>query len=241
MSEKRLDGAVALVTGGGSGIGAAVAESLAKRGAQLVLAGRREDRLHAITNSLQPSGVALPVDVTAPGAPGQIVDEIIGRFGRLDVVVHAAGIFEKRPITETDEAFWHRTLDVNLSAVVALTRSAWGRLAESAGQIVLISSVAALQGFAENTAYAASKGGLNAIGEVLREEGRAEGIRVLTICPAQTDTELWDGSAPPDVRSRMMQASGVGDVVASLIASDRSIDFAPVILRPPSNPWVTDG
>ncbi|NCG25172.1 MAG: SDR family NAD(P)-dependent oxidoreductase [Actinobacteria bacterium] len=240
MSGLPLHGQVAAITGGGTGVGAAAAASLARRGARLVITGRREDRLRSVADALETEVEVLAADITGPETSALVVDRAIEQFGRLDIVVHAAGIFEKRPIEETDDAFWHRTLDVNLSAVVALTRAAWPALRRSAGQVVLISSVAAVQGFSDNTAYAASKGGMNAIGEVFREEGRADGIRILTICPAQIDTELWDGKAPDSVRGRMMRSSGVGEVVASLTASDRSIDFAPVTIRPPSNPWLAD-
>ncbi len=240
MNRVPLNESVVVITGGGSGVGAAIAAALATRGARLLIVGRREDRLRAVAADLGVEVVVLSADVTAPETPALIVAEAMERFGRLDVVVHAAGVFEKRSIEQTDDAHWHRVLDVNLSAVVALTRTAWEPLARSGGQVVLISSVAALQGFPQNTAYAASKGAMNSIGEVLREEGRDEGIRILTICPAQIDTELWDGKAPDPVRGAMMRASGVGEVVASLVASDRSIDFAPVTIRPPSNPWLED-
>jgi len=183
-------------------------------------------------------GASVVADITADGAPDLLVTRTIERFGGLDIVVHAAGVFEKRPIEDTDAGFWHRVIDVNLSAVVALTRAAWPHLRQAAGQVVLISSAAASRGFPDNTAYAASKGGMNAVAEVLRVEGRTHGIRVITICPAQTDTELWDGKAPDDVRTRMMRVAGVGEFVAGLVASDRSIDFGPISIQPPSDPWV---
>ena len=129
-------------------------------------------------------------------------------------------------------------LDINLSAVMALTRAGWEALCQSKGQIVLVSSIAAVQPFEGNAAYAASKGGLNALGEVLRLEGRDPGIRVITVCPAQIDTELWDGKAPASVRARMMPSAGVGELVADLIATDRRIDIEPIIIRPIQDPWV---
>ena len=102
---------------------------------------------------------------------------------------------------------------------------------------MLISSIAAVQAFEGNAAYAASKGGLNALGEVLRLEGRDRGIRVITVCPAQIDTELWEGKAPDQVRARMMPAAGVGELVADLIGTDRRIDIGPVVIRPVHDPW----
>ncbi len=237
MNKASLHGQVALITGGGSGVGAAMARSLAARGAEIVLTGRREDRLRAVGDDITTATEIIGADISAPGTPERVVRRTIERFGRLDVLVHAAGQFEKRSIEDTDDDFWHHILEVNLRSVVSVTRVAWTHLRESRGQVVLVSSAAALRGFPENTAYAASKGGMNAVGEVLREEARPHGIRILTICPAQIDTELWDGKAPDSVRTQMMRSDGVGELLAELVASDRSIDFGPVSIQPPTNPW----
>ena len=153
------------------------------------------------------------------------------------MIVHSAGVFEKAPAPEVTPHHWQQVMDINLSAVMALTSAGWEALAASGGQIVLISSIAAVQAFEGNAAYAASKGGLNALGEVLRLEGRGQGIRVITVCPAQTDTELWTAKAPDRVRARMMPADGVGELVASLMGTDRRIDIGPVVIRPVRDPW----
>ena len=181
--------------------------------------------------------MALAADLTEPGAPDRVAERALEAFGRIDVLVHAAGVFEKQPAGAVDDEHWRRVLDVNLTAAMALTRACWEPLASSGGQVVLISSIAAVQPFEGNAAYAASKAGMNAYGEVLRLEGRDSGIRVITLCPAQTDTELWDGKAPEAVRARMMPAAAVGGLVASLVALDRRIDIAPVAIRPVRDPW----
>ncbi|MDH3754379.1 MAG: SDR family oxidoreductase [Acidimicrobiia bacterium] len=239
MTTDELAGQIAIVTGGGSGIGAATAEALARRGVHCVLVGRREDRLVAVEQRLATPASHLAADLTDDDAPARIVERARTTHGRLDMIVHAAGVFDRRPLGETDTDFWQPILDLNLTATMALTRESWADLGESQGQVVLVSSAAALRGFPDNAAYAASKGGMNALGEVLREEGRALGIRVLTVCPAQTDTELWDDQAPDEVRARMMSAPGVGRLIAALVASDRSIDFAPIAISPPIDPWTS--
>ena len=228
---------VAIVTGGGSGIGLACAAALSARGLRCVLVGRREDRLRDTASGLASPATVLAADLAEPGEPERVVAETLRLHGRIDVMVHSAGVFEKAPASEVTQDHWQRVLDVNLSAVMALTRAGWEALSDSSGQVVLISSIAAVQPFEGNAAYAASKGGLNALGEVLRLEGRQHGIRVITLCPAQIDTELWDGKAPEDVRARMMPAAGVGDLVASLLHTDRRIDIAPVVIRPVQDPW----
>ena len=225
------------MTGGGSGIGWACAAALSARGARCVLVGRREDRLRAAAEELGPTVTTSAADLTEAGEPERVITETLAAHGRLDLLVHSAGVFEKAAVPEVTSGHWQRVLDVNLGAVMALTRAAWEALAAAGGQIVLISSIAAVQAFEGNAAYAASKGGLNALGEVLRLEGRDCGIRVITLCPAQIDTELWDGKAPESVRARMMPAAGVGELVADLISADRRIDIGPVVIRPPHDPW----
>ena len=202
-----------------------------------MLVGRRHDRLDAAVSALALPAAAVAADLTEPGAPERVVEETLAACGRIDVVVHSAGVFDKAATPDVTADHWQRVLDINLGAVMALTRAAWAPLAASGGQVVLVSSIAAVQAFEGNAAYAASKGGLNALGEVLRLEGRDSGIRVITVCPAQIDTELWDGKAPESVRARMMPAAGVGELVADLVGSDRRIDIGPVVIRPPHDPW----
>ncbi len=229
---------VAVVTGAGSGIGLACAGALAARGARCVLVGRRRERLEAAAAGLDGPATVLPADLAEPGEAERVVAETLGSHGRLDVIVHSAGVFEKAAVPEATAAHWQRVMDINLGTVMALTRAGWEALSDSGGQIVLVSSIAAVQAFEGNAAYAASKGGLNALGEVLRLEGRDRGIRVITLCPAQIDTELWDGKAPASVRERMMPVEGVGELVADLVGTDRRIDIGPVVIRPVADPWV---
>ena len=231
------DAPVAVVTGGGSGIGLACAAALSARGTVCVLVGRREDRLQAAAESLDSPAAAVAADLTLPGEPERVVAETVAAHGRLDVIVHSAGTFEKAAAAEVTADHWQHVMDINLGAVMALTRAGWEPLAATGGQIVLISSIAAVQAFEGNAAYAASKGGINALGEVLRLEGRDRGIRVITLCPAQIDTELWDQKAPDRVRERMMPAAGVGELVADLVGTDRRIDIGPVVVRPVHDPW----
>lgn len=236
-SPRRHDDPVAIITGGGSGIGRASAVSLAGNGYRCVLVGRREDPLAQTSASLPTPGSHIALDITDPGAAETVVARALDQHGRIDLVVHAAGVFEKRDVGETDTEFWADVLDLNLGAVMELTRGAWSALCEAGGQVVLVSSIAAVQGFPGNAAYAASKGGMNALGEVLRLEGRDHGVRVLTVCPGQTDTDIWDGKAPSAVRARMMDPASVGGLIAALVALDRAIDIEPVVIRPQLDPW----
>jgi len=228
---------VALITGGGTGIGLAIADDLARRGVRCALVGRRRHVLDEAVERLVTPGLAIAADVADAEAPESIVAAAHARLGSIDIVVHAAGVFDKSAVVDTSPELWDSTLALNLTAVMRLTQRAWPDLVSNSGQIVMISSIAAQQAFEGNAAYAASKGGLNSLAEVIALEGRDLGIRVITLLPAQTATPLWDGKAPAEVLARMLPPEGVGALTGNLLASDRAIDFSPIVVRPRRDPW----
>jgi NAD(P)-dependent dehydrogenase (short-subunit alcohol dehydrogenase family) len=234
-----LEGQVAVITGGGSGIGRAIAVSLAAGGVHCALVGRRAETLDSALSALVTPGTGIVADITDHATHSRILDEPRNTFGPVNILVHAAGRFENRPIEDTTDELWDDILAVNLTAVMALTRTAWPTLRSTSGQIVLISSMSTVQPFEGDAAYAASKAGMDALGQVLALEGNEHGIRVLTINPAQTDTDLWDGKAPREARARMMTASAIGELTAALVATDRGIEFSPIRIRPTQDPWNT--
>jgi len=235
--EEHLDGQVAIVTGAGSGIGRAVTQELDRLGATCVLAGRRKSALEETAAMLSAPATVVPGDLTDRGVVDAVVEAALDKYGRIDLVVHSAGVFEQRDVPDLDREFWSGVIDINLTAVMELSRKAWSALIESSGQMVLISSIAADQAFPGDAAYAASKAGLKAFGEVMAVEANPHGIRIITLCPGQVDTPLWDGKAPDEVRERMMRPAAVAHLIASFIVSDRGVAILPVVIRPPVNPW----
>lgn len=240
MTAHNLQGHVAIITGGGSGIGRAIAASLAAGGVRCALVGRRAERLDSALSVLATPGIALVADITDHRTHTRILGETEHAFGPATILVHAAGIFENQPIEETTDELWDDILAINLTAVMSLTRTAWPTLKSTSGQIVLISSIATTMQFEGDAAYAASKAGVDALGQVLALEGNKYGIRVITLNPAQTDTDLWDGKASAEVRSRMMTAGAIGDLTGALVATDRGIEFSPIRIRPTQDPWKTE-
>jgi len=233
-------GQTALITGAGSGIGAAVAQALAAQGARLILAGRRHEALEAVAAALPPASqpVTLPTDVSDAAQVERLMAAAIAAAGRVDILINAAGLFHMAPLLDTSLELFDQTLATNLRGTFLCCQALWPHLVRAGGgQIVNVASVASVEAYAGNAAYAASKSGLVGLSGVLALEGRPHNIRVLVVCPAATDTAVWDGQAPSAVRDRMMPAAAVADLIAYLLASPRTLAYDPIVLRNFHNPW----
>jgi NAD(P)-dependent dehydrogenase (short-subunit alcohol dehydrogenase family) len=178
-----IDGAVTLVTGAGSGLGAAMARELAGAGARVIGADVRLDRAEVTGEGLaQDSYEALALDLRDLPAIPKAVGAIVDRYGRLDVVINNAGVDRTAPFEEFSFDEWETIVDVNLVAPAAVMHAAWPTLQrQGAGAIVNIASTAATRAWSEASAYHASKWGLLGLSRALHVEGRAHGIRVSTV------------------------------------------------------------
>lgn len=227
---------VVLVTGGGSGIGAAIAESLSSEGASVVLTGRRAFALEEVAHRMTGPVHCVTGDVRDPASGRALVDAAVTRFGKLDILVNSAGIFKITPFPETNLEFWDDVLDTNLRGAYVMCHAAWPHLQASQGQIVNVSSVAGTRGFAGSSAYCASKHGLNGLSEVLAIEGRPHGIRVFAVCPGAVETAIWSAE-DADIRAKMMHSEDVASLVRWLVTSPRHVGIGPVVIDNFINPW----
>lgn len=179
-----FDGAVAIVTGGASGIGQAVAVLLAERGARVAVLDREvADVPH----------FAVEADVTDARQVGIAVDAVVAHFGGLDIVINNAGIGAAGDVSANDDAEWHRVLDVNVVGIARVTRAALPHLRGSArAAVVNTSSVVATVGVPNRALYSASKGAVSALTLAMAADHVREGIRVNAVTPGTADTP-WVG------------------------------------------------
>jgi len=182
-----LDGNVAVVTGGGKGIGAAVARRLLEAGSRVVVAGRDRAALEAIAGA-----VPAVCDVTRPADVARLYDETHALVGPATILVNNAGVARSAKLADTDEEMWREALEVNLSGAYRVTRAFLGDLvaAGKRGWILNIASVAAKIGFPYTTAYCASKHGLLGFTRALALELAGRGPTVNCVCPGWVDTEM---------------------------------------------------
>ncbi|HSL10858.1 MAG TPA: glucose 1-dehydrogenase [Actinomycetota bacterium] len=187
----RFGGKVAIVTGGGSGIGAATARRLADEGAAVALVGRREDRLRAAADPI--GGLAVPADVADPASADAVVERTVEHLGGIDVVVVNAGVGFGGSVADVTDDHWRTTLDVNLTAAMRLVRAAVPSLAERPGAaIVLVSSVSGVVAAPSSAAYVASKAGLIALASSMAVDLAPRGIRANAVVPGWIRTEMGD-------------------------------------------------
>ena len=180
-----LDGAVALITGGGTGIGRGAALVLAEHGADVVLAGRRPEPLESTAAEIRALGrraLAVPTDVTTPEACQELVDRAVAEMGRIDVLVNNAGGAETKSIMKWTEQDWDQTLALNLGSVWNLSRSAARPMIEQGkGAIVNISSGASLLAMPQAAVYGAAKAAVNNLTGSMAAAWTRKGVRVNAI------------------------------------------------------------
>ncbi len=211
-----LQGQHAVVTGGGSGIGLAIASVLQKHGARVTLMGRGEQRLAAAAEKL---GVQFAVaDVTQANEVRQAFGLAVERQGPVSILVNNAGAAEARPFHKMDEDFWQFMLNVNLTGVYLCTRAVIeSMLAARQGRIINIASTSAQRGYPYVSAYCAAKHGVIGLTRSLALEFARKGITVNAVCPGYTDTDIVASSVENIVKATGRSAE---DALAELVRSN---------------------
>lgn len=205
-----LAGKVALVTGATRGIGRAVAEELARRGARLVLTGRSAEGLARVAG-LGPEVEVVSLDLTAPDAAETAVTTALNRWGRLDVLVNNAGVLFQGTAADCTDEDWDRTFALNVTALFRLSRAAVRVMRpQGGGTIVNVASDWALVGARGALAYAVSKGAVAQITRSMALDHAREGIRVNAVCPGDTDTDMLAGEHSGEPREHALARLGAG-------------------------------
>jgi NADP-dependent 3-hydroxy acid dehydrogenase YdfG len=246
----RLDGTVALVTGASSGIGAAAAVSLAAQGAAVALAARRKDRLESLAASIRDQGgtaLVLESDVTDELQAADVVERTVAELGRLDTLVNNAGVMLLGPAVGAPLTEWQRMVQLNVLGLLYCAHAALPHLLSAAengprqvADMVNISSVAGRVARNGSGVYNATKHGVGAFSEALRQEVTRRHVRVSLVEPGATSTELGSHNRPEiqeGMRQRFanmqrMEAEDIADAITYIVTRPRHVAVNEMLIRP---------
>jgi len=218
MEKTSLSEKVAIVTGGGTGIGRGVALALAGDGARVVVCGRRVKRLEEVVEAIEEKGgqaLAVQADISIEGDVERLIENTLKKFGRVDILINNAAIAGGDFIHDHEFHDWDQTLAVNLRGPLLTCRAVLPSMrAQRGGHIVNISSESGLEYYQGDGAYGISKHALNALGEYIQRENQELGIRVNTICPGMVVTEMTQDSSGLD-HSKCLYPEDIADLVES--------------------------
>ncbi|GGK29848.1 short-chain dehydrogenase [Deinococcus malanensis] len=244
MAPDALSGQVALVTGASSGLGRATAPALARAGADLVLLARSESDLLAVAREAESLGrraLVCPVDLSSGPALMEVVQQAVHSLGGLDILVNNAATDVPGPVTDLSAQDWDRVLDVNLRAPFLLAKATFPHMQRAGrGTIINVSSVAGKRGWANGSAYCASKFGLTGFTQALAAEGKPHGIRACVVYPGGMATG-W-GAFEPQAREDQKPPAAppvdalppdrVADLLAWMCAAPPELVLNEVIVTP---------
>jgi len=240
-----LEGKAALVTGASSGLGRATAIALARAGADVALAARSKEELEGAKEEVSELGrraLALPVDLASEAQTAAALGRTVEALGRIDILVNAAGTDTPGMVEQLSVEGWDRTLAVNLRAPFLLSKAAFPHMREAGGGIIVnVSSVAGKKGWANASAYCASKFGLTGFTEALADEGKEHGIRAIVLYPGAMATnwgafspeereESESNEAPPPTRA--LPPERVAELIAWVAASPQEFVLTEGIVLP---------
>jgi NADP-dependent 3-hydroxy acid dehydrogenase YdfG len=228
-----LAGAVAVVTGAGSGIGRAVAQALVAQGAVVWAVGRRRNALEETAASATGPGQVHPLsgDVSADAGVADIVDRLLRESGGVDVLVHCAGAVSLGPVESAPVDELDRQYRVNVRAPFLLTQALLPSIRARRGQIVFVNSSAGLAAPANAAQYAATKFALRGFADSLRAEVNGEGVRVLTVYPGRTAT-VHEMEGKPYRPDRLAQPEDVAATIVQALAMSDTAEITDLTIRP---------
>ncbi|MFB6703109.1 SDR family NAD(P)-dependent oxidoreductase [Streptomyces sp. NPDC056333] len=236
-----LEGKIVLVTGASSGIGRATALALSKAGARVAVGARRADRLKDLAQDAPGEILVVELDVTDEQSVQDAVAATVERFGALDAVVNNAGIMLSGAILGADTTEWTRMIETNLLGSMYTVHAALPHLLESKGAVVQISSTSGRISSAASGVYAATKFGITAFAEALRQEVTTQGVRVVVVEPGFVSTELTSHITDPNIQAaaknmaesmRTLQPEDIAAAVVYALTQPAHVAVNEILIRP---------
>lgn len=239
----RLAGQTALITGGGTGIGRAIALAFAREGARVAVAGRRMETLQSVVSEIEKlrgKGVAIACDVSKAKDANAAARQAAAHFGALNILVNNAGALSVSTVESISEEDWDRVIAVNLKGPFLMSRAALPHLRKAGGgAIVNVGSILGLVAMKDRAAYSASKGGVTLLTKAMALDHAHENIRVNCICPSIVETEMVQGLFASATAGEAVRRSRVAQIPLGRLGRPEDVAELAVFLASSESSWLT--
>ena len=237
-----LSGQVALVTGGGTGIGKAIAQAMLAEGAKIIIVGRKEEVLKEAQTELG-SGVEIMVcDVTQEDQVDRVYENIMSNHGRLDILINNAGMAARAKSYEMSYDMWKKVVDVNLNGAFLCARGAMKIMVnQKSGRIINIGSISGQMGRPENAPYTATKFAIEGLTRAFALDGRDHGVAVSVIHPGNVATNIWKGREEVSEREGLIPLEDLGKLAVTMLTMSPNVNILNSVILPITQPYLGRG
>ena len=233
---------VALVTGGGSGIGKAIAKALLAEGCKVIINGRNEEKLNQAKSELGANVESIVCDVTDEGQVENTFNVIISNYGSLDILINNAGMAAKAKAHELKYETWKKVINVNLNGAFLCAREAMkSMIKQKSGRIINIGSISGQMSRPENAPYTASKFGLEGLTRALALDGREHGIAVSILHPGNVGTDIWKGREEIAEREGLVPLEDIGKLAVTMLSMSPNVNILGSVILPITQPYLGRG
>ena len=233
---------VALVTGGGSGIGKAIAKALLAEGCKVIINGRNEEKLNQAKSELGANVESIVCDVTDEGQVENTFNGIISNYGSLDILINNAGMAAKAKAHELKYETWKKVINVNLNGAFLCAREAMKvMIKQKSGRIINIGSISGQMSRPENAPYTASKFGLEGLTRALALDGREHGIAVSILHPGNVGTDIWKGREEIAEREGLVPLEDIGKLAVTMLSMSPNVNILGSVILPITQPYLGRG
>ena len=237
-----LSGQVALVTGGGTGIGKAIAQAMHKEGAKIIIVGRKEEILKEAQAELGSDVEMMTCDVTQEDQVKKVYENIISNHGKIDILINNAGMAAKAKSYEMSYDLWKKVVDVNLNGAFLCAREAMKIMVnQKSGRIINIGSISGQMSRPENAPYTATKFAIEGLTRALALDGRDHGVAVSVIHPGNAATNIWKGREEISEREGLIPLEDLGRLAVTMLTMSPNVNILGSVILPITQPYLGRG
>ena len=237
-----LSGQVALVTGGGTGIGKAIAQAMHKEGAKIIIVGRKEEILKQAQAELGSDVEMMTCDVTQEDQVKKVYENIMSNHGKIDILINNAGMAAKAKSYEMSYDLWKKVVDVNLNGAFLCAREAMKIMVnQKSGRIINIGSISGQMSRPENAPYTATKFAIEGLTRALALDGRDHGVAVSVIHPGNAATNIWKGREEISEREGLIPLEDLGKLAVTMLTMSPNVNILGSVILPITQPYLGRG